>query len=79
MRMVVLLAIAVLLVVAVPGLAWAYIDPGSSSMAYQVLLAGALAVGFALRRGWHWLGDHFAGRRWSDRKATGNFEPKSKP
>lgn len=40
------------LLLATPALAWAYIDPGSGSMAYQVLLAGALAAGFVVRRSW---------------------------
>lgn len=35
-----------------PAPAWAYIDPGSGSMAYQVLLAGILAAGFLFRRSW---------------------------
>lgn len=79
MRLVAVLAIAVLLVLALPGQAWAYIDPGASSMAYQVLVAGALALGFALRRGWRWLGDHIGRRRPSDRDTTGNSEPKPGP
>lgn len=32
--------------------AWAYVDPGTGSMAYQVLLAGLLAAGFLFRRVW---------------------------
>lgn len=43
--------------------AWAYIDPGTSSIAYQVLLAGILAVGFAVRRAWGRLATLFRLRR----------------
>ena len=32
----------------IPGL-WAYLDPGSGSLALQVLLAGLLSAGFCLR------------------------------
>lgn len=47
---VLVLAVVFSLVSASP--AWAYIDPGTSSIAYQVLVAGALALGFFLRRAW---------------------------
>lgn len=40
------------LLLATPMNAWAYIDPGSGSMAYQVLLAGLLAAGFLFRKAW---------------------------
>jgi len=43
---------AACLLMATPTNAWAYIDPGTGSMAYQVLLAGALAAGFLFRRVW---------------------------
>jgi hypothetical protein len=32
--------------------ALAYIDPGTGSAAYQIILTGFLAVGYALRRFW---------------------------
>ena len=51
-EIVALAATAVGLLLAAPTDAWAYIDPGSGSMAYQVLLAGALAAGFLFRRLW---------------------------
>ncbi|MCX6545129.1 MAG: hypothetical protein NTV05_12055 [Acidobacteria bacterium] len=79
MRLATLLVIAVSLVLAVPGLAWAYIDPGASSMAYQVLVAGALALGFALRRWWHRLGEVIGRRRSSNRDLAGPSEPNPKP
>jgi hypothetical protein len=47
---VLVLAVGFSLVSASP--AWAYIDPGTSSLAYQVLVAGALAIGFFVRRAW---------------------------
>lgn len=34
---------------------FAYIDPGSGSMAYQVLLTGLLAGAFAVRRAITWI------------------------
>jgi hypothetical protein len=70
MRLVGWLFVACLLLLALPGQAFAYIDPGASSMAYQVLVAGALALGFALRRGWRWIGDVFIKRRSSGRDAA---------
>lgn len=76
MRLIGPLIVAAWLVLALPGQAWAYIDPGASSMAYQVLVAGALALGFALRRSWRWIGDRLVRRRSSDRNITGNPEPK---
>jgi hypothetical protein len=79
MRLVPLIVIAISLVLAVPGLAWAYIDPGASSMAYQVLLAGALALGFALRRSWRWLGEAIGRRRWPNRRDAGPSDPNPKP
>jgi len=75
MRFVAFAVVALLLVLALPGQAWAYIDPGASSMAYQVLVAGALALGFALRRSLRWLGGHFGSRR----TAVGNDSRKSGP
>ena len=51
-KIVALAATAAGLLLAIPMNAWAYIDPGSGSMAYQVLLAGTLAVGFLLRQAW---------------------------
>lgn len=51
------------LVLAAPADAWAYIDAGTGSIAYQLLLAGLLAAGMLFRqilaviRGWFtWTG-----------------------
>jgi hypothetical protein len=43
-------ATGLLLVTPLP--AWAYIDPGSGSVAYQALLASALALTFLFRSTW---------------------------
>ena len=42
--------------------AFAYIDPGSGSMAYQVLLTAILAGMFGVRRVLAWFGRWFASR-----------------
>lgn len=54
-------AVCVLLLCATP--AWAYIDPGSSSVAYQLLIAGALAVVFRFRGLLGRIAGFFTGRR----------------
>ena len=51
-KMVTSAATAAGLLLMTPMDAWAYIDPGSGSMAYQVLLAGGLAAGFLFRKVW---------------------------
>lgn|SRR3989442_6368940 len=45
-----------------PGPAFAYIDPGSGSMAYQVLLTGLLAGALAVRRALTWITSWFRTR-----------------
>ena len=45
--------------------AFAYIDPGSGSMAYQVVLTGILAGMFAVRRVLAWFTRRFASRNHS--------------
>jgi hypothetical protein len=39
-------------VLVVPGTAWAYIDPGTGSYLFQLLIAGGLAGLYTLRRYW---------------------------
>ena len=46
----------------VPRDAFAYIDPGSGSMAYQVMLTGLLAAAFGVRRALVWIRDRFTDR-----------------
>ena len=61
-KAVVLVAMAAGLLLAATIDAWAYIEPGSGSMAYHVLLALLLAAGFLFRRSWArirtWFGSH---------------------
>ena len=45
-----------------PEAAFAYIDPGSGSMAYQVLLTGLLAGALAVRRAVSWITGWFRAR-----------------
>jgi hypothetical protein len=45
-----------------PRPAFAYIDPGAGSMAYQVLLTGLLAGMFAVRRAVAWITGWFRAR-----------------
>jgi hypothetical protein len=45
-----------------PRPAFAYIDPGAGSMAYQVLLTGLLAGAFAIRRAVTWITGRFRAR-----------------
>ena len=45
-----------------PRPAFAYIDPGAGSMAYQVLLTGLLAGAFAVRRAVRWITGWFRAR-----------------
>ena len=49
-----------------PATAWAYIDPGAGSLAYQALLTAVLAIGIGLRR-------LFAA--WRSRPASGDQSP----
>ena len=44
--------LAILIVLVSPGYAWAYIDPGTGSYLFQVLIAGGLAGLYTLRRYW---------------------------
>jgi len=44
------LALAILLVTPVD--AWAYVDPGTGSYLFQVLIAGGLAATYTFRRYW---------------------------
>ncbi len=46
------LAILILVLVAFPQPAYAYIDPGTGSYVLQIILAGILAVPFVLKRYW---------------------------
>jgi hypothetical protein len=51
-RFLTLIAFAGLLLVFCPKQADAYLDPGSSSMLWQILLAVVLALGYMARRYW---------------------------
>lgn len=60
------------LLVTWPTSAFAYLDPGSSSLAYQVLVGGLLAATFALRRSWNRVLTFFSRRR---ERAQGTTPP----
>jgi hypothetical protein len=45
--------IALLLMIAAPSCAFAYLDPGTGSMLLQVILGGIAAVGVALKLFWY--------------------------
>jgi hypothetical protein len=46
-----------------PSSAFAYIDPGTGSMVVQILIAGALGAGFAIRTFWSNIRSYFSGAR----------------
>jgi len=46
-------ATAAFLFLLIPGAAHAYIDPGSGSLIWQILIAGALTVAYCVKRFWH--------------------------
>lgn len=48
-----LIGFALLLILALPSSAWAYIDPGAGSYLFQLLIAGGVAGLYTLRRYWH--------------------------
>ena len=48
-----LLALTILFVLGSTSDAWAYIDPGTGSYLFQLLIAGGLAGMYTLRRYWH--------------------------
>jgi len=60
-RIFVVLSVCVYLTLS-PRPAFAYIDPGAGSMAYQVLLTGLLAGAFAVRRAVTWITGWFRAR-----------------
>lgn len=57
------LALAVLLQVAATSEAAAYIDPGSGSFFVQMLLAGLLGAGMAIKAYWHRIKAFFGGSK----------------
>jgi len=52
--------LAAVMVLATSQEAWAYIDPGTSSYLFQLLIAGGLAGAYTVRRYWHALKATFA-------------------
>jgi hypothetical protein len=52
MTMVWALILALLLLFVLPRSAWAYIDPGTGSLIWQLLLASALTAAFLAKRYW---------------------------
>ena len=46
-----------------PSDAWAYIDPGTGSYLFQLLIAGGLAGLYTFRRYWHTVRDWFVRRK----------------
>ena len=56
------LALLIVALALIPRDAHAYIDPGSGSMVYQVLLTGVLAGAFAIRRAVLWIRGRLTGR-----------------
>jgi len=48
-----LTVLAVLWILILPATAWAYIDPGTGSYLFQLVIAGGLAALYTLRRYWH--------------------------
>jgi hypothetical protein len=60
-RILVVLAVCVYFTLT-PRSAFAYIDPGAGSMAYQVLLTGLLVGAFAVRRAVTWITGWFRAR-----------------
>jgi uncharacterized membrane-anchored protein len=46
----------------------AYIDPGTGSYAFQIIIAFAVASGFAIKMHWRYIWKSFRGRRRSDGK-----------
>ena len=55
------LAFAILLVC--PADAWAYVDPGTGSYLFQILIAGGMAGVYTLRRYWDVLKTTLQGKR----------------
>ena len=55
-------ALAVCLMAMSPSPAWAYIDPGTGSYLFQLVIAGGLAGVYTIRRYWQTLRD-WLGRR----------------
>lgn len=60
-----LAGLAWLLMLITPADAWAYIDPGTGSYLFQLVIAGGLAGVYTLRRYWHSVRAWF-GRRDAD-------------
>lgn len=58
--------LALLLMLMTPSDAWAYIDPGTGSYLFQLVIAGGLAGVYTLRRYWHSVRSWFS-RRDADR------------
>ena len=56
------LVIAALVLVSLPSEAFGYIDPGSGSYLLQVIVAGALGAGFAVKTFWSNIRSYFRGR-----------------
>ena len=56
-----ILAIGILL--ATPAYAWAYVDPGTGSYLFQILIAGGMAGLYTLRRYWAVLKTAMQGKR----------------
>jgi hypothetical protein len=59
-----------------PRPAFAYIDPGAGSMAYQVLLTALLAGAFAVRRAVTWIAGWLRARH-DAVEVTGDTEPRA--
>lgn len=58
-----LLVLASILVLLACSPVLGYIDPGAGSMAYQIVLAGILAVGYGIMRVWQRLTSSFGHRK----------------
>jgi hypothetical protein len=46
------LGLALFMIALTPGVAWAYVDPGAGSFAFQVVLGAVVAVGYAVKAQW---------------------------
>jgi hypothetical protein len=55
--------VALAIVIASPVDAWAYVDPGTGSYLFQILIAGGMAAAYTLRRYWEVLKIAVQGKR----------------
>jgi hypothetical protein len=55
--------VGVAMMLVCPADAWAYVDPGTGSYLFQILIAGGLAASYSLRRYWDALKAALLGKR----------------